>query len=93
LKLLPATDSAHRRATYSLGLDSSGRSAAAGSFTIEGRFDLAGGTIDLRPATIPSQGGAGVIGLEGRSDDGGKTFAGRVTANPRCTMFTLKRVG
>ncbi len=30
LKLLPAADPAHRRAVYSLGLDSSGRSAAVG---------------------------------------------------------------
>lgn len=92
LKLLPAPDPAHRRAIYNLGPDSTGRSAGTGSFSIEGRLDLSGGTIDLRPATIPSRTDAvGLIGLQGRSEDGGRTFTGRVTANPRCTMFTLKR--
>lgn len=93
LKLLPAPDAAHRRAIYNLGPDTTGRSAASGSVAMEGRLDLSGGTIDLRPATIPPQNDVlGPIGLQGRSEDGGKTFTGRVTANPRCTMFTLQRV-
>jgi len=28
-----------------------------------------------------------------RSDDGGKTFSGRVTDSSACTIFTLRRVG
>ena len=91
LKLLPDVDPAHRRALYNLGLDSTGSSAATGAITIEGRFDLAGGTIDLRPATQSGTNATSVMGLQGRSEDGGRTFTGRVTANPRCTMFTLKR--
>jgi hypothetical protein len=93
LQLLPATDIAHRRALYTLGPDSAGRPGPTGTFAIEGRVDLAGGTIDLRPTTSGVRNEAlGSLGLEGHSGDGGKTFTGRVTANSRCTLFTLKRV-
>jgi hypothetical protein len=94
LRLLPADDPRHRRALYSLGSGSADRARPSEAFAVEGRLDLAGGAIDLRPASIASQPAAtGIVGLQGRSDDGGRTFAGRVTANPRCTLFTLKRTG
>ena len=88
LRLLPAADLAHRRAVYTLG---PGRTGAS---VVEGRLDLAGGTIDLAPTMVAQRNDAiGPLGLQGRSDDGGRTFTGRVTANPRCTLFTLKRLG
>lgn len=94
LTLFSAPDPLHRRAVYSLGPGSTGRTAPSRSFTIEGRVDLTGGAIDLRPTTLVAQAdGLGPVGLQGKSDDGGRTFTGRVTANPRCTMFTLKRMG
>ena len=93
LKLLPTSDAAHRRALYTLGPSTTGRPGPTGTFTIEGRVDLAGGAIDLRPTTSgPRSELLGPLGLEGRSEDGGKTFTGRVTTNPRCTLFTLKRM-
>ena len=93
LQLLATTDVAHRRALYSLGTGTNGRPGPSGTFAIEGRVDLAGGALDLRPATTGAANEAlGPLGLEGNSHDGGRTFTGRVTANPRCTLFTLKRV-
>jgi hypothetical protein len=60
---------------------------------VEGRIDLTGGTIDLRPMQDSAQmGGLGQVGLQGKSEDGGRTFSGRVTVNPQCTVFTLRRM-
>jgi hypothetical protein len=92
LRLLPTQDPQHRRAFYNLDAVISSDRPAAGAFTVEGRLDLAGGTIDLRPvAQTGRAGGVGQMGLLGRSDDGGRTFTGHVTANPHCTLFTLTR--
>ena len=33
------------------------------------------------------------FGLTGRSDDGGRTFSGRVTDSSACNSFTFRRVG
>ncbi len=92
LKLLQTPDPAHRRALYTLSAGPTGTTVPSGTFGLEGRLDLAGGTIDLRPdGAVAQTSGFGVVGLQGQSTDGGRTFTGRVTANPRCTLFTLKR--
>jgi hypothetical protein len=92
LRLLPTHHPQHRRAFYNLDTPIAGDPPVAGVATIEGRLDLAGGMIDLRPVAEAGRAGSfGQIGLQGRSDDGGRTFTGHVTANPHCTSFTLTR--
>jgi hypothetical protein len=93
LKVLGGSDPAHQRATYHLGGSSADRNGGQGAGAIEGRLDLSTNAIEFQPMTKPSQPDAtGLLGLQGRSEDGGRTFTGRVTTNPRCTMFTLKRM-
>jgi hypothetical protein len=94
LKLLQTPDPTHGRALYTLSGGPAGTTVPSGTFGLEGRLDLLGGTIDLRPdGSVSQTSGFGLVGLQGRSIDGGRTFTGRVTANPRCTSFTLKRSG
>ena len=45
-----------------------------------------------RVAWVSQPPGYAWLGLSGRSDDGGKTFSGRVTDSTACTIFTLQRV-
>jgi hypothetical protein len=93
LKVLGGSDPAHRRAMYHLGGSSADRNGGQGAGAIEGHLDLSTNAIEFQPVTKPSQSDAtGPLGLQGRSEDGGRTFTGRVTTNPRCTMFTLKRM-
>lgn len=88
LKVLPTSDTLHRQAVFSFG------PTPSGSLTMEGRLDLEGGSIDLRPlASGQHPDGSWAVGLEGHSEDGGKVFTGRVTASRSCTLFTLKRIG
>jgi hypothetical protein len=93
LRLLPSADLIHRRALYTLGPGPPGRTGPSGSAPVEGSIDLTGGTIDLRPKQESAQmDGLGQVGLQGKSEDGGRTFSGRVTVNPQCTVFTLRRM-
>jgi hypothetical protein len=93
LRVLQASDSLHRRAVLAVGPTATNPQAGGGTFVLEGRLDLAGGVLDMQPVAGSSQpGGTAMIGLVGRSDDGGKTFAGRVTADITCTLFTLRRI-
>lgn len=90
------TASGPTRALFSFGPTDANPSVPSGSFTVEGRYDAAAGRIDLRPADARAAGGADtayVAGLAGESNDGGRTFSGRVTTNINCTRFSLRRVG
>ena len=82
-----------RRAAVAFGPTATNPQVRHGAFVLEGRLDLAGGVLDMQPVAGSSQpSGTAMVGLVGRSDDGGKTFAGHVTANIACTLFTLRRV-
>ncbi len=75
LKLLRSADPARSRAVFSFGPTPTNRAVPSGSFVVEGRLDMGGGTLDLRPVTWLSQpAGVALLGLLGRSDDGGRTF-------------------
>jgi hypothetical protein len=65
-----------------------------GSFMVMGTAELTGGAMSLKPVTWVSQpAGSRWFGVSGSSEDGGKTFLGRVTDNTTCTRFTLARTG
>ena len=82
LRMLPSADPDRSRAEIDVGPTATNPSVPAASFVAEGRLDL-GGALDLRPVTRLSQPPGGmVVGLVGRSGDGGRTFAGRVAAGP-----------
>jgi hypothetical protein len=93
LKVMDVAESGRRRAVFSFGPTATNPQVAPGVFWLEGRLDLAGGVLDMQPVSGSSHpGGTAMVGLVGRSDDGGKTFAGHVTANIACTLFTLRRI-
>lgn len=88
--ILSAT--APRKAIFSFGPTATNRDVSYGTFVVEGRIDLAGGLLELHPVSwIAQPPGYQMVGLRGRSDDGGRTFAGRVTDAANCTLFTLRR--
>ncbi len=93
LKVMDAAEGEPRRAVFAFGPTATNPRVAPGAFVIEGRLDLTGGVLDMQPVRGSSQpSGAAMVGLFGHSDDGGRTFAGHVTASLGCTLFTLRRV-
>jgi hypothetical protein len=94
LRVVDSADDTHRRAVFSFAPMPSGGQVSSGSFLMEGRLDLSGGSIDLRPTqwVSPQPGDFAMVGLSGRSDDGGKTFSGHAMASTSCTVFTMKRM-
>jgi hypothetical protein len=94
LKVLPQAGEPRRRAMFSFGPEPTSPSVPRGAFIVEGAIDLQGGALVLTPVRWVTQPpGYNWLGLSGRSDDGGKTFSGRVTDSSACTIFTLKRIG
>lgn len=94
LRILAGTGGAPRRATFSFGPLPSGPATPSGSFIVEGTIDLPGGRIDVTPVSwVQEVPGYTLLGLNGHSEDGGRTFTGRVTASAACTVFTLRRAG
>jgi hypothetical protein len=93
LKVMDAAGDGRRRAVLAVGPTATNPQVVRGAFMLEGRLDLGGGVLDMHPVAGSSQPtGTAMVGLVGRSDDGGKTFAGRVTSDITCTLFTLRRV-
>jgi hypothetical protein len=93
LTVFPDTGEPRRRAMFSFGPETTSPEVPHGSFIVQGSIDLHGGVMALTPVSWVSQPpGYGWLGLNGRSDDGGRTFTGRVTESPNCTVFTLKRM-
>jgi hypothetical protein len=91
VRLLDAADPLQRKILLGFGPLPTSRQFPSGSFLMEGRFDLDGGGIELRPLAWVSQPeGFTMTGLSGQSGDGGKTFAGHATSTS-CTVFTLRR--
>jgi predicted aspartyl protease len=63
-----------------------------GSFVLEGTFQTNGGIIDIHPIQWLSQPyGYTMVGLAGRSDDGGNTFLGSVVNGTGCANFAIHR--
>ena len=94
LKVLPPADAQRQRALFSFGPQPTSPEVPAGSFVVEGSIDLRGGTMTLAPVQWVSQpAGYPWFGLTGRSEDGGRTFSGRVTDSSACNSFTFRRVG
>lgn len=95
LRVTEASSPARGKAVLNFGPSSSGDAMASGTLVVEGRLDLAGGAIDLRPTAWLSARPADfdMVGLSGQSSDGGKTFSGRATSSRSCTVFTLRRTG
>ena len=89
LRLERGTDRA--RAEFRYGPTDANPAVPNGSFPVEGSFNTAAGTLDLRPVRGGPPDGY-VAGLVGESMDGGRTFSGRVTTNTSCTRFSLRRV-
>lgn len=93
LTLFPASNGVRRRAIFSFGPLPASPDMAHGAFIVEGSIDPNGGLLSLAPVEwVIQPTGYNWLGLTGRSDDGGRTFSGRVSdpAN-RCTTFTLSR--
>lgn len=94
LKVFPQADKPRRRAMFSFGPEPTSPAVPRGAFLLEGSVDLHGGALTLTPVKWVSQPpGYNWFGLSGRSDDGGRTFSGRVVDSSACTIFTLRRVG
>ena len=92
LRVMDVAGDGRRRAVFTFAPTDTNPRAGRGAFVVEGRLDLGGGVLDMRPVPGSSQPpGAQMVGLLGRSNDGGRTFEGRVTASASCTLFTLRR--
>jgi len=94
LKVFPQAGEPRRRAMFSFGPEPTSPAVPRGAFIVEGSVDLQGGAMTLTPVKwVLQPPGYQWLGLSGRSDDGGRTFSGRVVDSGGCTIFTLKRVG
>ena len=79
------TKSTHK-AIFQFGPTLTNQTVPTGSFVLEGTFQTNGGVIDLHPVGWISQPyGYTMVGLTGRSDDGGDTFLGSVINGLGCT--------
>lgn len=93
LKVFPQSGEARRTALVSFGPQPTSPDVPHGAFMVNGAIELHGGTLTMKPVKWLSQpAGYDWLGLSGRSEDGGKTFSGRVINKSACTIFTLKRV-
>ena len=94
LSVFPQSLGVPRRALFSFTPQSGGAPEARGAFIVQGNIDLAGGVLQVSPVQWVSQPAGGRwLGLAGRSDDGGRTFSGRVVEADGCSVFTLRRTG
>jgi hypothetical protein len=93
LRVLPSTGEPRRRALFSFGPQPTSPDVPAGEFLVEGSIDPAGGAMTLLPVQWVSQpAGYQWFGLNARSEDGGKTFSGRMIDSSACSVFTFERV-
>jgi hypothetical protein len=79
-------------AIFKFGPSSSNQAVSSGAFLLRGTVNWKDGTLDLHPLSWLSQPvGYLMVGLSGRSNDGGKTFEGRVVGPAGCSQFSLTR--
>jgi hypothetical protein len=94
LKVLPQVGEPRRHAILSFGPEPTSPDVPRGAFLVEGSIDLHGGELSMLPVKwVTRPPGYNWLGLNGRSDDGGRTFSGRTVNNSACTIFTLRRIG
>ncbi len=94
LSVFPQSPGAPRRALFSFTPQSGSGTTGRGAFVVQGTIDLSGGVLQVSPVQWVSQPAGGRwLGLAGRSNDGGRTFSGRVVDADGCSVFTLKRSG
>lgn len=94
LKVFPQSGEPRRHAMFSFGPEPTSPEVPRGAFMVEGSIDIRGGGLSLTPVKWVSQpAGYNWLGLSGRSDDGGRTFSGRIIDNAGCSIFTLRRIG
>jgi clan AA aspartic protease (TIGR02281 family) len=92
LRILTPSTASETRAQFSFGPSQLDPSVPDGSFSMVGHVDLSRGTMTLRPIEwIQRPGPYVMVGLEGASRDGGKTFYGRVVGEG-CDSFSMIRV-
>jgi hypothetical protein len=93
LKVFPRSDQSQYQAVFTLGPQATSPDVPHGVFIVEGSIAVDGGAMSFSPVRWVSQpAGFNWLGLRGSSEDGGKTFGGRIVDNGACTVFTLKRV-
>jgi hypothetical protein len=81
------------RAVFNFGAHPDNPGLPSGSFSMRGSVDPAAGVMRLAPVRwmVQPQGWR-MVGLDGVSDDRGRTFHGKVTGDPHCTNFWISRV-
>jgi hypothetical protein len=93
LKVFLQSDEPRRRAMFSFGPQPTSPAMPHGAFIVEGSIGLQGGPMSFLPVKwVSKPDGYTWLGLNGSSDDGGRTFGGRITGNSACSVFTLKRI-
>jgi clan AA aspartic protease (TIGR02281 family) len=92
LRILTPSTASETRAQFSFGPSQLNPSVPDGSFSMVGHVDLSRGTMTLRPTEWIQRAEPYVmVGLEGASSDGGKSFYGRVVGGG-CDSFSMMRI-
>jgi clan AA aspartic protease (TIGR02281 family) len=92
LRIFISSSASETRAQFSFGPSQLKPSVPNGSFSMVGHVDLSRGTMTLRPIEwIQKPEPYVMVGLEGASGDGGKTFYGRVLG-AGCDSFSMIRI-
>jgi clan AA aspartic protease (TIGR02281 family) len=92
LRILTPSTAGETRAQFSFGPSQLNPSVPDGSFSMAGHVDWSRGTMTLRPIEwIQRPEPYVMVGLEGASSDGGKTFYGRVVGEG-CASFSMIRI-
>jgi clan AA aspartic protease (TIGR02281 family) len=93
LRVLRPSNASDPNVIFAFGPDVLNPRVPNGEYWARGSFDVNGGRLVLTPVHWISQPpGYTMIGLEGVSNDGGSTFAGRIVGGAGCTTFSVQLV-